>query len=108
MAKPQDIQTAQWDEMVLNSDTPVLIDFWAPWCGPCRRVAPLVEELATEYDGKVRFFKINTDDNQALTAKLGIMSIPTLLVFKGGKPVGQIVGARPKGDIRKKLDEALV
>ncbi|MCX6020443.1 MAG: thioredoxin [Chloroflexi bacterium] len=108
MAKPQDIMTTQWDDLVINSDIPVLVDFWAPWCGPCRRVAPLVEELAGEYEGRAGFVKINTDENQALAAKYGIMSIPTLLVFKGGLPVGQVVGARPKSEIKKRLDEALV
>ena len=107
MAKPQDIKTTQWDDLVINSDKPVLVDFWAPWCGPCRRVAPLVEELAGEYEGRVGFVKVNTDENQNLAAKYGIMSIPTLLVFKGGQPVGQIVGARPKSDIKKRLEDAL-
>ncbi len=108
MAKPQDIKTTQWDDLVINSDIPVLVDFWAPWCGPCRRVAPLVEELAGEYAGRVGFVKVNTDENQSLAAKYGIMSIPTLLVFKGGRPVGQVVGAQPKSNIKKRLDEALV
>jgi len=107
MAKPQDIKTTQWDDLVINSDKPVLVDFWAPWCGPCRRVAPLVEELAGEYEGRVGFVKVNTDENQNLAAKYGIMSIPTLLVFKGGQPVGTIIGARPKSDIKKRLEDAL-
>ena len=74
----------------------MLVDFWAPWCGPCRMVAPIVDELADEYDGKVKFLKLNTDDNVATATKYGIRSIPTLMVFKGGEPVGHVIGFRPK------------
>ena len=107
MAKPEEVTDGTWDSNVLKSDKPVLVDFWAPWCGPCRMVAPIVEELADEYAGKVQFAKLNTDDNPATAAKYGIRSIPTLLVFKNGEPVGQIVGFRPKSDLQKRLDAAL-
>ena len=107
MAKPADTGDNSWDADVLGAEKPVLVDFWAPWCGPCRMVAPIVEELAQEYEGKVEFRKLNTDDNPRTAAKYGIRSIPTLLVFKGGQPVGPIVGFRPKGDLKKRLDEAL-
>ena len=107
MAKPADVSDSTWDAEVLTGDKPVLVDFWAPWCGPCRMVAPIVEELADEYAGQVEFRKLNTDDNPRVAAKYGIRSIPTLLVFKGGEPVGQIIGFRPKGDLKKRLDEAL-
>ena len=107
MAHPTDTSDATFESDVLNSDVPVLVDFWAPWCGPCRMVAPIVDELAEEYDGKVEFRKLNTDDNPRVAAKYGIRSIPTLLVFKKGEQVGSIVGFRPKGDLKKRLDDAL-
>ena len=107
MSSPTDTTDATFDSDVIENEAPVLVDFWAPWCGPCRMVAPIVEELAEEYDGKVKFVKLNTDENPTVAGKYGIRSIPTLLVFKGGQPVSQIVGFRPKGDLAKHLEEAL-
>ena len=107
MAHPTDTSDATFESDVLNSDVPVLVDFWAPWCGPCRMVAPVVEELSTEYDGKVKFVKLNTDDNPLIASKFGIRSIPTLLVFKGGEVADQVVGFRPKSELVKHLDAAL-
>ncbi|MEX2032206.1 MAG: thioredoxin [Dehalococcoidia bacterium] len=107
MAHPTDTSDATFDADVLKSDVPVLVDFWAPWCGPCRMVAPVVEELSNDYDGKVKFVKLNTDDNPKISAQFGIRSIPTLLIFKNGEVAGQVVGFRPKSDLAKHLDSAL-
>jgi len=107
MASTQEVTDANFETEVLKAQTPVLVDFWAPWCGPCRMVAPIVEELSQEYAGKVKFVKLNTDDNVQTASRYGIRSIPTLLVFKGGDAVGQIVGFRPKGDLKKRLDAVL-
>ncbi len=107
MAHPTDTSDATFETDVIGSDVPVLVDFWAPWCGPCRMVAPVVEELSQEYDGKVKFVKLNTDDNPQVAGKFGIRSIPTLLIFKNGELSGQVVGFRPKSELAKHLDAAL-
>jgi thioredoxin 1 len=107
MAKPVEIEEAKFDETVLKSKTPVLVDFWAPWCGPCRMVAPIVDELAGEYAGKVSFVKVNVDNNPNVASKYGVMSIPTLILFKDGKPVTSINGYKPKDELKKSLDKAL-
>jgi len=98
---------SNFDEEVLNSDTPLLVDFWAEWCGPCRMIGPIVEELSTEYQGKVKIGKMNVDNNPNIPMKYGIRSIPTLLVFKGGELVDKIVGAVPKTNIVSKLENQL-
>jgi thioredoxin 1 len=92
-----------FDEEVLKSKEPVLVDFWAVWCGPCRQVAPAVEEIATEYKGRVKVVKVDVDEAQDVSIKYGIQSIPTLMVFKGGNPVERLVGAYPKPAILAKL-----
>ena len=107
MAKPIEVTDANFDAQVVQSTTPVVVDFWAVWCGPCRMIAPVVEELATEYAGKVQFAKLNVDENPNVSMKYGIRSIPTLLVFKNGKPVDQIVGAVPKRAIQAKVEAQL-
>ena len=107
MSKPVDIEEAKFDDVVLKAEKPVLVDFWAPWCGPCRMVAPVVEELADDYEGKVDFVKVNVDDNPKIASQYGVMSIPTLIVFKAGQPVDTIIGFRPKDELQKSLETAL-
>jgi len=98
---------SSFQSVVLQSKSPVFVDFWAQWCGPCLATAPIVEELATEYTGKIDFAKVDVDANGPLAAKYGIASIPTMIVFKGGQPVQQIIGYRAKKELKKLLDDVL-
>jgi thioredoxin 1 len=107
MSKAIPIESANFDNEVLKSPLPVLVDFWAPWCGPCKMLGPIVETLAEEYAGRVKVTKLNVDDNGDLAAKYGIRGIPTVMVFKGGQPVSTLVGLRSKQDLAKALDDSL-
>ena len=107
MARPIDITDDSFNAEVVQSDTPVLVDFWAEWCGPCKMIAPIVEELAEEFGDKIKFTKIDVDTNPQSAMNFGIRGIPTLLIFNGGKPVETVVGAVPKSVLKKKLDAAL-
>ncbi len=102
-----EVSDGTFQDEVLNSDKPVLVDFWAPWCGPCRMVGPVVEELSEEMNGTVKFTKLNVDDNQATAAQYGIMAIPSLLIFKGGEVAQQHVGALSKSALKGLLDKVL-
>ena len=107
MAKPEAVTDSTFEEEVLKSELPVLVDFWADWCQPCKMIAPIVDELSEEYDGRVKFMKVDVDSNPQAPTNLGIRSIPTLIVFKDGQPVEQIVGALPKAQLKRRLDNAL-
>ena len=107
MAHPEPVTDSDFKEKVIDSSTPVLVDFWADWCGPCKMVAPIVDELAEEFDGKVKFAKVDVDTNPQTSLSFGIRSIPSLLVFKDGKVIDQVVGAVPKAVLKKRLEEAL-
>ncbi len=106
MAEIIDVTDATFEEEVLKSDTPTIIDFWAEWCAPCKAIAPIVKELAASYDGKIKIVKMNIDENQSIPGKYGVRAIPTVLAFKDGTVVEQITGARPKSafeDMASKL-----
>lgn len=107
MGKALEFTDANFDEEVLKSDQPVLVDFWAEWCGPCRMVGPVVEELAGEFEGKAKIGKVDVDSNPEVSMKYGIRSIPSLLIFKGGEVVDQVIGAVPKAHLKGKLDAQL-
>ncbi|HET6612971.1 MAG TPA: thioredoxin [Kofleriaceae bacterium] len=102
-----DLTDDNFESEIINASTPALVDFWAVWCGPCRQVAPTVEALATEYKGKLKVGKLNIDDHQIVPQQFGIRSIPTLLVFKGGKVVGQVVGAVPRSRLEEEIKKHL-
>lgn len=105
MANP--VTDAEFETKVLKSDKPVLVDFWATWCGPCVAMAPVIEELSEKYKEKLDVYKLDVDENQQSAERYGVMSIPTMMVFKGGEPVDQLVGAMPKEAVEKKLNEVI-
>jgi thioredoxin 1 len=107
MSSATAVSDASFEQDVLKSDVPVLVDFWAPWCGPCRMVAPIVDEIAKEFDGKIKVFKLNTDENPNVASQFGIRSIPTLMVFKDGQKVDTVVGAVPKTTLSSTITKYL-
>lgn len=102
-----DFTDQNFESEVLESDTPTMVDFWAEWCAPCKMIAPTVEELAAEYEGKIRIGKLNIDENPSTPTKFGIRGIPTLIIFKGGQPVEQIVGVKSKADLKTAIEKAI-
>ncbi len=107
MAEPIEVTESNWDEQVINSEVPVLVDFWAEWCGPCKMIAPSVHDMAGEYDGQLSVGKLDVDSNPKVATNYGIRGIPTLLIFNDGQPVDQVVGAVPKSVLKSRLEEAL-
>jgi thioredoxin 1 len=107
VADVQQVSDESFDKEVLQADLPVLIDFWAPWCGPCKAIAPVVAELAKEYDGKLKVVKMNVDDNPQTPSKYGVRGIPNLILFKGGQVRDQIVGAVPKAQLVKAVSQVV-
>jgi thioredoxin 1 len=107
MAKPVELTDSNFEDEVIKSEHPVLVDFWAEWCGPCRMIGPVVEEMAGEYEGKAKIGKVNVDNNPEVSVKYGIRSIPALLIFKDGEVVDQIIGAVPKTHLTKQLEAQL-
>ncbi len=107
MSKPVHISQRNFGAEVVQSALPVLVDFWATWCGPCRMIAPIVEDLAREYEGRLKVGKVDVDENPDLASRYGVQSIPTLLVFVGGQPFTRIVGYAPKAELKRAIDTAL-
>jgi len=107
MAKPIEVTDKTFDELVLKAQVPTAVDFWAVWCGPCKMIAPVLEEIAQEYSGKLQVAKLDVDQNGASAMQYGVMSIPTLILFKGGQPVERIIGFMPKEKLLSKLDPHL-
>ena len=107
MAKPIAVTDAEFEQEVLQAETPVLVDFWADWCAPCHAIAPALDELADEYDGKVKFVKIDTEENFDTMSEYGIRGLPTLLIFNGGDRVGQVTGAVAKPQVKETLEKVL-
>ena len=107
MAEPIEVSESTWDDEVMNSELPVLVDFWAEWCGPCKMIAPAGHDLAVEYGGKLNVAKVDVDNAPNIPMKYGVRSIPALIFFKEGKPIDQIIGAVPKGALKKKIDSVL-
>ena len=107
MSKPVPIDDSNFDQMVLHAERPVLVDLWASWCRPCLMVAPIVDELAEEYSGRINFVKVDVDQNPKTAARYNVMSIPTLLIFKNGEPVSHLVGVRPKEELKQSLEATL-
>jgi thioredoxin 1 len=107
MSTATPVTDGSFKQEVLDSEVPVLVDFWAPWCGPCRMVAPVVDEIAQQYEGKVKVMKLNTDENPSVASQYGIRSIPTLMIFKGGQKVDMVVGAVPKTTLASTLEKYL-
>ena len=107
MSSAAQVTDSTFKQEVLESEVPVLVDFWAPWCGPCRMVAPIVDEISVQYEGKVKVVKLNTDENPTVASQYGIRSIPTLMIFKGGQRVDLVVGAVPKTTLATTLEKYL-
>ncbi|MBE2893685.1 thioredoxin [Spirabiliibacterium falconis] len=107
MSEVLHVTDASFEQDVLQSSTPVVLDFWAPWCGPCKMIAPILDEIAAELDGKVKIAKINVDENQQVAAKFGVRSIPTLVIFKEGKAVNTQVGALPKTQLTALIEKSI-